>query len=457
MIRILGVFFACIVLSACSGGGGGDSSTAQTTTTAATTTTAGSTTTGSTTTTTPVVAAPLTNFTTITVDAGPAALNTGADAYTATNQPYVSVTLCAPGSTTNCQTIDHVLLDTGSVGLRIYASVINASLLSALTSQTDASANPVGECYGFVDGYIFGSVRQADFQVGGETVANMPFQAIADTGRFAAVPSACSSGGGSNLNTVQSFGANGVLGVGVTATDCGSACTSTSGSGAAIYYDCPATGCVSIVTRTSSTTAPFQQLPNPVAAMSVDNNGTIISLPSVADGGVASLTGVLYFGIGTQTNNALGTATVLTTTGSSSSSGAGLVTATYKGSNLTQSFLDSGSNLYIFVDRSITTCSVDGFAGYYCPASPLALSPTLKGANGATVSAAFTLDNANTVLATTTFAAVPGVGGNSRLFGTFNTISNSFDFGLPFFYGRNVFTAIEGRNAGGTTGPYFAF
>jgi hypothetical protein len=459
MIKALGVLCACLVLAACSGGGGDSSTATTTTTTATTTTTTGSTTTGTTTTTgstttTPVVTQPLTNFTAITVDDGPAALNTGADAYTATNQPFVSVTICAPGAT-NCQTIDHVLLDTGSIGLRIYASVINASVLSALTNQTDGSSNPVGECYGFVDGYIFGSVRQADFQVGGETVANMPFQAISDTGRFASVPSSCSSGGGSNLNTVQSFGANGVLGVGVTATDCGSACTSTGGSGAAIYYDCPATGCVSIITRASSTAAPFQQLPNPVAAMSVDNNGTIISLPAVR-AAESSLSGVLYFGIGTQTNNALGAASVLTTTGSSSASGAGLITAVYNGANLAQSFLDSGSNLYVFVDRSISTCSVDGFAGYYCPASSLLLSPTLKGQNGVAVSGAFTLVNARTALATSS-AVIPGIGGTSRLFGSFNTISNSFDFGLPFFYGRNVYTAIEGRNAGGTTGPYFAF
>jgi hypothetical protein len=32
-----------------------------------------------------------------------------------------------------------------------------------------------------------------------------------------------------------------------------------------------------------------------------------------------------------------------------------------------------------------------------------------------------------------------------------------FDFGLPFFYGRTVFTAIEGLPAGSATGPYFAY
>ena len=35
--------------------------------------------------------------------------------------------------------------------------------------------------------------------------------------------------------------------------------------------------------------------------------------------------------------------------------------------------------------------------------------------------------------------------------------SSYFDWGLPFFYGRTVFTAIEGKPAEGTTGPYYAY
>jgi hypothetical protein len=37
------------------------------------------------------------------------------------------------------------------------------------------------------------------------------------------------------------------------------------------------------------------------------------------------------------------------------------------------------------------------------------------------------------------------------------SIPRSFAFGLPFFFGRNVYTAIEGRSAGGQLGPYFAY
>jgi hypothetical protein len=37
------------------------------------------------------------------------------------------------------------------------------------------------------------------------------------------------------------------------------------------------------------------------------------------------------------------------------------------------------------------------------------------------------------------------------------TLDASFDWGLPFFFGRTVFTAIEGMSTPGGTGPYFAF
>ena len=456
----------CLALSACDQGGGGGSNSSATSSstvtnaTATTSSTAASSTstTPSSTTTSGAPATPpaLTNFASITIDAGPAALASGPNAYMAANTPYVSVTLCAPGSATDCQTIDHVLVDTGSVGLRIFASVLDASLLNALPLETDANSNPVGSCYGFVDGYMFGSVHQADFQVGGEKVANMPFMAVADTGAVSTVPSSCSSGGGSNLNGVKAFGANGVIGIGVMDTDCGLSCTVAGGYGAATYYDCPSTGCGAIISRRASTSAPFQQLPNPVAAMSVDNNGTIMSLPAATNAGQTTMTGTLYFGIGTETNNSLGSATVLTTTTSSSSQGVGLVTAIYNGTALNQSFLDSGSNAYFFVDQTIPACAQSQLAGDYCPASSQILTPTLQGQDDASASATFTLNNAQS-LASNRYAVLPGLGVNPNLVGTLKAYPHSFDFGLPFFYGRNVYTAIEGRSAGGVMGPYFAY
>ena len=381
----------------------------------------------------------------------------GPNAYLQANVAYVSVTLCAPGSTTNCQTIDHVQVDTGSVGLRIFQSVINPSLLSTLPIQADPAGNAVAECYQYVDGYVFGSVRSADFAIGGENVSGMPFQVLGDTGLFANPPSSCSAGGGSNIGTVQAFGANGIIGIGTTGTDCGVYCQS-GGQSAAIYYDCPSTGCNSVIARASSTTAPFQQLPNPVAAMSLDNNGSILTLPPVSASGQMSLSGTLYFGIGTQTNNGLGAATIYTTTTSTSQSGSGLITALYKGQTLPNSFIDSGSSVYFFEDGSIPLCSNPNFKGFYCPPATVTLQPTIVGQNGASYADSFAFYNAQTQFnANSAYSVVPGVGANPNIIFPSTAYAGSFDFGLPFFFGRSVYTAIEGRAAAGSVGPLLCF
>ena len=69
------------------------------------------------------------------------------------------------------------------------------------------------------------------------------------------------------------------------------------------YYVCPS-GCQ------PTAEALVSQLQNPVALLPMDNNGVLIQLPAVARRGAVSVTGAL-FGIGTQTNNALGAAKVI--------------------------------------------------------------------------------------------------------------------------------------------------
>src|SRR5438552_17467314 len=76
------------------------------------------------------IASAAANVVTISVDAGPAAAGGGAF-----NIPYISVTICAPGSTTNCQTIDHIEVDTGSYGLRVISSVLNSAIFSGLPQE----------------------------------------------------------------------------------------------------------------------------------------------------------------------------------------------------------------------------------------------------------------------------------------------------------------------------------
>jgi hypothetical protein len=102
------------------------------------------------------------------------------------NTPYVTVTVCLPGSTSQCRTVDHVLLDTGSYGLRLAASALNQLVLPPVT-RGDGTA--IAECAQFVDGYSWGSVRQADVRIAGEIARGISIHVLGDAG-VPAVPAA---------------------------------------------------------------------------------------------------------------------------------------------------------------------------------------------------------------------------------------------------------------------------
>src|SRR5690606_14915256 len=118
-----------------------------------------------------------------------------------------------------CQTVDNVLVDTGSHGLRLMASALDGG--APLTAIASAGQTLV-ECAQFADGFTWGPVRRADVRLAGELAANVPVQVIGDS-NFPGVPTACQSTG-DNTSPVQTFGANGVLGIGVFETDCGNRC-----------------------------------------------------------------------------------------------------------------------------------------------------------------------------------------------------------------------------------------
>jgi hypothetical protein len=351
------------------------------------------------------------------------------------NTLYTTITVCFPGSAVNCQTIDHIEVDTGSYGLRILAPVMNATL--NLPVQMASNGDSLVQCTQFVDGYSWGPVVLADIQIGGESAASVPIQSIGDS-RFTTVPADCSSVGGAE-DTVAAFGANGILGIGPFELDC-PACETTVEPGT--YYACTPTTC------TGTTVSAASQVPNPVTKFAADNNGTIIQLPSVANAGAATLTGTLTFGIDTQANNASGTETVFTVNDVAE------LTMVYNGTPLTKSFIDSGSNGIYFTDASITVCTTMGLTDFYCPGTNLTLPLTIQGANGVmTNNLTFLVGNAQTMLSN---PAAANYGVFPLLAGT-NPNPQSFDYGLAFYYSRRVATAIEGARTTAGTGPYVAF
>jgi hypothetical protein len=368
------------------------------------------------------------NVVAVTVDAGP----DSASAPTI-NTLYTTVTVCMPGSTTECLTIDNIQVDTGSYGLRILAPVLTLSLPVTVASD----GNSLVECTQFVDGYSWGPIASADVQIAGESASSVPVQVIGSS-NFATVPAACSSTGPAE-DTVAQFGANGILGIGVFAQDCGAGCVSSAAPG--YYYSCSQTTCLPIAASLAS------QVPNPVPLFTTDNNGTILVLPGVAADGAASVSGSLIFGIDTESNNASGTQTVLALDPNT-----GNFTTAYNGTTLSDSFIDSGTNGIFFNDSTIPACTSTDFSGFYCPTSTLSLTATLTGLNNVSTTVDFSIANAQTLATNNpTFTAFVSLGGS------YPSSTTTFDWGLPFYYGRRVATAIQGYTTSVATGPYVAF
>ena len=346
------------------------------------------------------------------------------------NGAFTSVTVCAPGTST-CQTIDGILVDTGSSGLRILSSALTVSL----SQQKASDGNPVVECLPFVSGFTWGPVQTADVQISGEKASAVPIQVI--SAMDFPVPTSCSDQG-TPENTLADLGANGLLGVGNFAQDCGGACTTIGGSNPGLYYECPGSGCVVVAEALA------QQVQNPVALFPTDNNGVILELPAVT-GPENSITGSMVFGIGTQSNNGLNGAVVYAL------NEFGDITTSFNNQSYNQSFLDSGSNgLYFLTSKisGITACTDATY--FYCPTGTQNLSATNQGSNGASGQVSFSVANADNLFHSNPADSVFGeLAGPNSLAG--------FDWGLPFFYGRNVYTAIEGKDTPGGTGPYWAF
>lgn len=385
------------------------------------------------------------NAVTVTVDGGPPGI---APSYV--DAGFVSVTLCVPG-TTNCQTIDHILVDTGSSGLRILKSG-TVPFTVPLTQESS-----LVECFQFVTSFTWGPVMMADVKMAGETASNVPVQVIGESSTgFPNIPAACQNSvppafcpsGPCSADTLLDLGANGLLGVSPFIQDCGSACASSGSLG--LYFSC-------LTASSCSTTAVSlaQQVPNPVAKFaSPDNNGVLIQMPAVATAGQASATGTMFFGIGTQSNNGLGSATVFHL------DQFGNFTTTYNNHSYPGSFVDSGSNGLFFLTSALTgmpDSNCGGVSGvWYCPASTTSFPTTNQGTSGSEA-VTFSAANANQLFSGTSTALNDLTGPNPSCFQSSGPNAPCFDWGLPFFFGRSVFTAIEGQSTPAGTGPFLAY
>lgn len=386
------------------------------------------------------------NSVALTVGPGPSDMTNPAGGIS--NILFATVSICQPG-TSNCTSIDHVLVDTGSSGLRILAS----ELPSGFTLQSETSgSSTVYECLPFLDSYAWGNVVTADVEMAGEKGSSVPVQLITAS----AAPSTCSgtvaTSGSPQVSTVNDLAAKGILGIGNFGADCGEYCNTVQKFD--IYFACTSSSASSC----SQVGLPdAQQVVNPVQTFATDNNGVVIQLASVANGGASSANGTMYFGIGTQSDNTPAAGVTVVPL-----DGYGNFVSTFQSTTYPKSFADTGSNAYFFgtVTNKTTLTTSTGIKGcnlgttanpayFYCPSSELSESATIASSStpSATKTINFNIGDASK------FAAYA----ISDIAGTNDSDATAFDWGLPFFYGRTVYIGLEGSSSSLGSDMYVAF
>jgi hypothetical protein len=379
----------------------------------------------------------------------------GVDGYE--NEPCISVTICTPGTST-CQTIDNILVDTGSYGLKIFKSLITIPLTQV---TVNSGASGLASCTGYLDGSgHWGQVVKADVKLGNKTTTTSGGISIVTLDSTYANPAGCSS---TPDTSPSDAGFNGIIGVGSFVEDCSigyggsNGCVSTYtnvGSGIANgktgkYWACTGMNCQKTAVDA------VDQVSNPVAMMPAGyNNGLVMKLPSVGTTGAGAAYGYLILGIGNETNNTPSTVTVFPV-----ENDATFVT-TYRSSDYEYAFIDSGTNFNGFPRSSGFNTLCSSSSDFYCPSTETSITATMKSGS---VTQAITFKVGNMV--TLASANPRSMVFNNIAFDTYdmgNSVSNiPFDWGLPFFLGRSVYVGIKGKSAtlNSTTvsGPFWAF
>ena len=351
------------------------------------------------------------------------------------NQLCGSVTVCQPG-TSACQTITNLLIDTGSSGLRVFASALTVTL-----SPSSAGSGTLAECVQYADGTSeWGTVRSADVKLANEPAVTVPIQVI--DASYGAPPPTCTSAQSTPDTSPDELGFNGVLGLGLFDMDCGADCTTDAENGS--YYSCTSSSC----TPTTSSV----QVRNPVALLPTDNNGIILKLGAVGAAGAPSVAGTLLLGIGTQANNAPGKVTTYATDAAGNFT---TLFGAFKATPIT-GFLDSGTTTLSLPQVSaLPLCASStqtGDSGLFCPKTNQTLTAaniTDKGAAGSSIS--LQIGNADTLIASSNYV-FNNLGSNAGT-GT----DTSFDWGLPFFLGRTVYVGLEGKSSTLGSGTYWSY
>lgn len=200
------------------------------------------------------------------------------------NQPFVSLEICQPDLTA-CVTLNKVLVDTGSFGLRIFESALNGLTPTAITHQ----GGELRQCAGFGSGYTLGRVVKVGLKMAGASARDLPIQVI-ETSPSAA-PNDCATTGSAQFTAKEQVGGNAILGIGPLASD--------SGAGLRVRY----------YVRNANQNTLLSQVPsdlavaNPIGRLDQHANGAVLEFPAADTNGNFTLSGSLILGLNTAANN----------------------------------------------------------------------------------------------------------------------------------------------------------
>ncbi|MDD3265597.1 MAG: DUF3443 family protein [Burkholderiales bacterium] len=340
------------------------------------------------------------------------------------NTMYVSITLCTNSAGTNCQTIDNIILDTGSFGLKINKSALPESFVLQMPRVTTTDDQMVYACNTFGSGYVFAEEHYGILKLA-NTMTNNVIVQIIENSPSAEIPDDCIAKG--PFDDFANFGANGIIGVNpAIGLD----------NSSILLYKKDINGNYVALSSGESAIVPMLNK-NPLPNLSSNNNGFVISIPPVTQNTNTNVSGTMILGVNTSSMNQVTNKTNLVVASESDLSSVCNSACFYSKINNPESTIpavfDSGTNSWVFMNDELqsSACSYG-----YCPESPFTWVSSVYSYDFAAnesyvITGVITKDETNPSGDTVSFSVMPGWG--------YYNYNNETLYGSPFFFGKNVY------------------
>lgn len=358
----------------------------------------------------------------------PISIGSGMNGY-GINTMYVSITLCRDQSGTSCQTIDNIILDTGSFGLKINKSALPESFIETLPRVTTNDDQMVYACNTFGSGYVFASEHYASLHLANDYTNNVVVQII-ENAPTDEIPNSCVAKG--PFDNFENFGANGIIGVNPALTLSNSSI---------LLYRKDVNGIYQALSESETSSVPILNQ-NPLPSLQHNNNGFVIAIPPTLQNTNTNIAGKLILGVNTGGNNLITKKTNLIVASESSLStvcNSGCFYSKIENPESTiPAVFDSGTNSWVFISNNIPICSYG-----YCPESPFVWNSWVFSYNFAAnesyqVTGIITKDEESGG-EDLSFSVMPGWG--------YENTNNETLYGSPFFFGKNVYIVFPSKKS----------